>query len=343
VAFIERSLSTLRKAGTLAFIVPNKFFGADYGKGLRDFLLNGTAQIASIWDLKDERVFENALISTVVIIIRNNRTATLPILIQGGLAKLVEHLFDWEGKIQIEADDMANLILGKMRQHKSLEQFADVRTGIMGFEYWKMSEIISDGNPVGMRLKLYVNGNFERYTSLWGIKPVNLYKERFNKPVIKLEDSYLNENTISLFKYSPKIIVRGVSRRLAAAIDIDGAGLLVAVHAVIPRSQSLEYVLGLLNSALLNWYHYNTFYSVRIPEGSLKYPVSFLKGIPIPDVSREQQVPIIKFVDLILAAKKHDPQADTTALEREIDGLVYQLYELTPEEIAIVEEATRGK
>jgi hypothetical protein len=30
-------------------------------------------------------------------------------------------------------------------------------------------------------------------------------------------------------------------------------------------------------------------------------------------------------------------------LEREIDGLVYLLYELTPEEIAIVEEATRGK
>jgi hypothetical protein len=48
-------------------------------------------------------------------------------------------------------------------------------------------------------------------------------------------------------------------------------------------------------------------------------------------------------VERILAAKWHDPKADTTALEREIDQLVYQLYELTPEEIAIVEEATRGK
>ena len=38
-----------------------------------------------------------------------------------------------------------------------------------------------------------------------------------------------------------------------------------------------------------------------------------------------------------------DPETDTTALEREIDRLVYQLYDLTPEEIAIVEEATRGK
>ena len=38
------------------------------------------------------------------------------------------------------------------------------------------------------------------------------------------------------------------------------------------------------------------------------------------------------------AARKRDPEADTTAFEREIDRLVYQLYDLTPEEIKIVEE-----
>jgi len=47
--------------------------------------------------------------------------------------------------------------------------------------------------------------------------------------------------------------------------------------------------------------------------------------------------------DGILAAKRSNPQADTSAWEREIDHLVYQLYDLTPEEIAIVEESTRKK
>jgi hypothetical protein len=42
-------------------------------------------------------------------------------------------------------------------------------------------------------------------------------------------------------------------------------------------------------------------------------------------------------VDRILAAKKRDPKADTTAWEREIDRLVYELYGLTEDEIAIVE------
>jgi adenine-specific DNA-methyltransferase len=42
-------------------------------------------------------------------------------------------------------------------------------------------------------------------------------------------------------------------------------------------------------------------------------------------------------VDRILAAKERDPKADTTALEREIDRLVYELYGLTEDEIKIVE------
>jgi hypothetical protein len=46
---------------------------------------------------------------------------------------------------------------------------------------------------------------------------------------------------------------------------------------------------------------------------------------------------IVALVDQILAAKAANPAADTTALESEIDQLIYQLYGLTAEEIAIVE------
>jgi hypothetical protein len=47
--------------------------------------------------------------------------------------------------------------------------------------------------------------------------------------------------------------------------------------------------------------------------------------------------PLITLVNQILAAKKKDPNADTSVLEKEIDEMVYALYGLTPEEIAIVE------
>ena len=41
------------------------------------------------------------------------------------------------------------------------------------------------------------------------------------------------------------------------------------------------------------------------------------------------------------AAKQREAQADTSAWEREMDELVYALYDLTPEEIKLVEEGAR--
>ena len=63
----------------------------------------------------------------------------------------------------------------------------------------------------------------------------------------------------------------------------------------------------------------------------------------------ETKLPFITHVDQILAAKRQHPplspfdkgelfDADTSVLERQIDQMVYKLYDLTPKEIAIVEE-----
>lgn len=49
------------------------------------------------------------------------------------------------------------------------------------------------------------------------------------------------------------------------------------------------------------------------------------------------QQPLIDKVCQILAIKKDNPMADTSALEREIDLMVYELYGLSEEEIGIVE------
>lgn len=49
--------------------------------------------------------------------------------------------------------------------------------------------------------------------------------------------------------------------------------------------------------------------------------------------------PFVIIVDRILSAKKANPQADTSALEAEIDRLVYKLYDLTEDEVKIIESS----
>jgi hypothetical protein len=63
--------------------------------------------------------------------------------------------------------------------------------------------------------------------------------------------------------------------------------------------------------------------------------------LPIPAATSEQQTEIEERVEKILALKKENPEAAVSALEAEIDQLVYKLYDLTEEEVKIVEGAEK--
>ena len=74
--------------------------------------------------------------------------------------------------------------------------------------------------------------------------------------------------------------------------------------------------------------------------GTSRWINNYVKDFPIPVVPRDQQTGVIKLVNQILDAKHTDPDKDVAALEKEIDRVVYSLYDLSREEIEIVEAAT---
>ncbi|MBU2446055.1 MAG: Eco57I restriction-modification methylase domain-containing protein [Bacteroidetes bacterium] len=337
IAFLEKGLELLRNKANLIFIIPNKFFGADYGKAIRSYLRKGDVEINFIWDLKDVKVFEEALISTIVFSILKKSKQNPVRLIQDDQINIVDNLFDERGKIQIEANRDDNDILIKLNTKKKLSDFAQIRTGVMGFEYWKMKNIIkSNGIINNKRRRIYTNGNFSRYNDYWESEKIKLYKEVYERPTVELSHDYFNENTIALFKSYPKILVRGVSKKVAAIIDEVGSGLLVAVHSILPYDlNDIKWLLGIINSGLINWFHLKTIYSIRIPQGSLKYPVSFFKNLPITEPLNKKSFSLL--VDKILKAKQQNPQADTKHLEDQIDIMVYKLYELTYDEVKIID------
>jgi hypothetical protein len=90
--------------------------------------------------------------------------------------------------------------------------------------------------------------------------------------------------------------------------------------------------LGLINSKAVRFWHKKVF-----PEG-LHVKIYQLKEIPIPVVSVTHQKPIIDIVNEIIETKRDNPCADTSVLEKEIDRLVYKLYNLTDGEIAVIEK-----
>ena len=75
--------------------------------------------------------------------------------------------------------------------------------------------------------------------------------------------------------------------------------------------------------------------------GYYSYSSNILNRCPIANANENQYSEIVSLVDEISQKKQLNPQADTTAEEREIDRLVYDLYGLTEDEIAIVEGANK--
>ncbi|KAA6507584.1 class I SAM-dependent DNA methyltransferase [Helicobacter pylori] len=94
-----------------------------------------------------------------------------------------------------------------------------------------------------------------------------------------------------------------------------------------------KFLVGLLNSRLLDWLFRKTSTNNHVN-------LYELETLPIPQITKSNKPTadkIIALVDKILQTKEKDPKANTQRLEQEIDALVYQLYNLTDEEIKTIE------
>ncbi len=108
----------------------------------------------------------------------------------------------------------------------------------------------------------------------------------------------------------------------------------------ILTGEHLHYLLGMLHSQLVT-FAFKTFYAGGgLGESGYRYKKAFIERLPIPQITTKNQELTQKITDCaeqILQAKAKDPKANTQELEQKIDALVYQLYNLTDEEVKIIE------
>lgn len=61
----------------------------------------------------------------------------------------------------------------------------------------------------------------------------------------------------------------------------------------------------------------------------------------LPVNTTEDRSLVVEIVDKIISLKEQNPLNDTSDLEAQLDKQVYKLYNLSPEEITIVENASK--
>ncbi|HEB8484392.1 TPA: Eco57I restriction-modification methylase domain-containing protein [Campylobacter jejuni] len=102
---------------------------------------------------------------------------------------------------------------------------------------------------------------------------------------------------------------------------------------------SLKYILAFMNSNCYKWLI--TLKTNLIQTGSYAYGAKDkIERLPIPKINSKNEKlanELINLVDEILKVKEQDKNANTQELENKINSLVYKLYNLTDDEIKIIE------
>ena len=145
----------------------------------------------------------------------------------------------------------------------------------------------------------------------------------------------IQDNTAYYSEFEkPKIVYPDIAVSPQFAYDESGAYGGNTMY-IVPTKEM--WLLGLLNSKAVFWFYTKT--STQIRGGFVRFIAQYVSQIPIPTIQSAQKALIGEIVNQILDAKHTNPDTDVSELENEIDQIVYLLYDLTPEEIAIVEEA----
>jgi adenine-specific DNA-methyltransferase len=122
----------------------------------------------------------------------------------------------------------------------------------------------------------------------------------------------------------------------------DNNNFYIEATGFIMVGKDLKYILGLLNSKPVSFFFRNYYAGGGLGEKGYRYKKAFLENLPIPAITSANKGIVDKIVDLvdrIIQLKNQDINNDISNLEREINELVYKLYDLTQDEIKIIEES----
>lgn len=150
--------------------------------------------------------------------------------------------------------------------------------------------------------------------------------------------SYLNE-----FERE-KIIWREIVR--SPQFHLDTEKFYIEATGFIMTGDNLKYICGILNSTFGEFAFKKFYAGGGLGKDGYRYKKKFLEGyvIPIINSKNSKLIDDIQLLVLeIINKRKNHLEEEVRKLDKEIDLLVYQLYELTPKEIEYIEKEVPRK
>ena len=343
IIFIELGMNLLKTKGVLCKIIPNKLIAAKYGQELRNYIAK--KEVIEVRDYSRIDVFTNAAVYPITIIMRNSDSEVAShFTIMDDINRVRQtnettshSLKEYDNWDLFFAETKIFNLINKINNHPRLFNMdVDILGAATVADAYEIKKLVEEEDSTHLGFKLINSGTIDPYQPLWGIKTCRYIKGGYLKPIVSKDKLQQYSRTRYQQANSSKIVVASMTIRYEAYLDIDGnyiAGKSTTI--ILGPIDELYYYIGIINSKLASFWLNITFNSLKMSGEAINVGRNELGLLPIP----KKQFDFKQIINRIMEEKKYNPSADTSALESEIDRLVYQLYGLTEEEIKIVEQS----
>ncbi len=344
--FIEQSMKLLRNGGILGFITPNTFLKNIHAEPLRKYILEN-ATIKQIL-LFNYSVFIEASVDTCIFIFEKKTASNknelevylsdLPFEVKQ-ISQVKQSLFaennrtDFNLLITNRDSDVLNKIAKKS---KPLNTYCGAYFGIQTF----------DRNKYVSKEK--IDKHFEPIIDGWNIEP---YFLKPSKEFVNFIPSAIKSGGNESVYRQDRICIRQIGALPIATFVSANIFTLNTIYNVYLKEKiipDLKFILGIINSNVIKFFWKKSNSDVKKTFPKIKKEA--ILSIPIPEINGDKSIhdDISKLVDQLiklneelreqkLETKKNQIQSKIDYCENRINEIVYQLYDLSKEEIKIVE------
>ena len=341
--FISLAEKLAKEGGIVSLIVPNSILFNTFAKDFRNKLLNET-EICEVLDCSNFRIFSSAVVWNAILVFRNQCcgpvgyrntsdassfedlvSRPLQSMDPDSLKKMEQN---WSLAFRLDSK-VKDLVLKINQQDCCLKDlFPEISQGLIAYDkYQGQSEEIIKNRA--FHFKEYHEG-LKKW--LWG-EDVKRWKVSWNGEEYIDYCSGIANPRKPVFFQGKRMLVREITNpSIYAAWTDEELYNDPSILIVKDANCLIEVLTAIINSKLATFFHFN--FSPKASKGGFpKILIQDLKNFPLPDLRDEKHTELINRIKAIVA------QQDINEIE--LNNLVYKLYNISEQEIAIIENFCR--
>jgi adenine-specific DNA-methyltransferase len=322
--FIILSNTLLKDRGYLSYIIPNTLLDNKNLDDLRLHLLENTF-INGLIDL-DDKVFESATVHSMIFSLK--KMSDLEYLIK--CSKDGVNKFYYIPSQYFKSQDYYIFDLRSFKYNNLINKLKKNSTRFQ--DVIDLKQTIKTGNDSEFILNEATNPS---HKPILRGKDIGKYSKKWNGLFVDYGPHLANQIRSDIFE-QPKILIREAGKEIIATFDDENYYIMSSLYNGTIKSDdfSIKFVLALINSKIYQFL-LNLITLDKTKGAFTKARIFHYYNLPVKNVTKERQSFISKIVDEVISKKSKNEE--TAELEREIDNLVYHLYELSYEEVNVID------